>query len=154
LISSNFPEGEVPLKLPNIIVEGISYEFSETSLNNNYLDDIMEAGVVVGWRYATYILFSATITCIAEKDGAAKNLANKVLNYIKFDAREIFSDACAMDIKSARKSPGGYRRNLPQNSFSHSVSLSGVLPWIGEIRPINPIILGKISVTIKASLPT
>lgn len=153
LISATYPESSTPLKIPALVVENVAYDLSETSLYNNFLDDIIDAdGMKIGEQHETSVPFSATVTVLANNDSVAKNIAGKVINYIHYDAKEVFAFGCGMDIKALRKSPGGYRRNLPENTFAHSVSASGMLPWLGESYIMNPLVLRSIIMNVKADI--
>jgi len=131
LITSTFPEKDHDMKIPQIIVSVGGLQINQTSFYNNYHGDIIKDGVVIGKRFATNIPYSVSLVCLASKDGTAKDLANKVFKYISFTTSEIFNDDLRLNIQSVGRSSGGPQRQMPDKAFGHTVSVSGVLNWIG-----------------------
>ncbi len=148
IITSSFPEKEQDIKIPHIVVVISNLSISKTSLSNNFYDVIIEEGIQVGEKYASVVPYSASIICIANKDGEAKDLASKVLDYLSFTATDIFEDVLGLNIQNYSKSAGSPYRQMPDKAFAHTVNISGTANWIGEKRNVNNALIQQIKLEI------
>lgn len=106
---------------------------------NNFEDAIIETDKDgfnrhVGNRFATVVPYSIQINCLAEEEGISKDLANRVINLIHFEARELFSDVLLLNVQSVSKGGSGYMKSSPNNTFQSTISVSGTVYWYGEKR--------------------
>jgi hypothetical protein len=146
-ISSAYPRKDDPMGIVHIVVISEGYQTSQQSLYNNFSDDIIEEGRVVGKKYRAAIPYSATLVCLAEGDAIAKDLANRVVSYLSFAAADLFNDILKLNIQACARTRGGPQRQIPEKAFAHTVSINGVLNWTGvmknaaaDIRPVAGIV--------------
>lgn len=134
VISSAYPSKDDPMSIIQIVVISEGYQISQQSLYNNYANDIIEEGKVVGRKFRATIPYSATLVCLAEGDGIAKDLSNRVISYISFVAAELFNDILNLNIQACARTRGGPQRQIPEKAFAHTVSINGVLNWTGTMK--------------------
>jgi len=154
IISSSYPSKDNSFKIPQIVVIGVAYEFNTSSLSNNFACDIIEAttGIRTGVQYISEVPYSVNIACIGQNDAISKSLASSVINYINFEAREVFEDVFKLQIQSVRKSSGGIDKHLGENAFSNSISISGMLIWQGIKSFANKPLLDNIKISLKEKI--
>lgn len=135
-ITTDYPEKEMEFKIPQIVVTGVSYSISDTSLSNNRMNAIIKEvegeQVNVGERYVTIVPYSISLICFASNTGLSKDLANKLVNLIKFEASEFFNYKLNLNIHSINKSPTSMYNSKPNQTFMTTVSISGNIHWVGE----------------------
>lgn len=136
VITTDYPEKEMEFKVPQIVVTGVSYSISETSLSNNRMNAIIKEvegeSVNVGERYATVVPYSVSLICFASNTSLSKDLANKLVNLIKFEAFDFFNQQLNLNIRSINKAPTSMYNSKPNQTFMTQVSVSGDIHWVGE----------------------
>ena len=149
-LTTDYVETEAPLKLPHIVLSGITYSFDMgTSFFNNYSSPIFKDGVNVGHKYINIIPFSYQLSCYGE-NYVSRDLANAVLNYVTFAGIPAFR---ALNIRTLRADKGN---TTPTSQFPKvfhtAVSVSGSFEWQGEVTAIDETklnILKSINLKIK-----
>lgn len=155
VITSAYPDKDCDFKVPQIVFTDASYSIGETSLCGNYESDIIKEksdGVVIGKRFVTTVPYNVNIMCLATKLGIAKDLANRVVNIIKFEGYELFNNYMALNINSVTKNGSGEYRTATNNAntiFQSSINISGIINWSGYTIYNNPVYLRNIEYLMK-----
>ena len=136
IITTDYPEKEMEFKTPQIVVTGINYSISETSLCNNFTNAIIKEvdgeRVKVGERYATVVPYGMSLICFASNSSLSKDLANKLVNLIKFEAFDFFNYEINLNVKSISKGTTSMYNSKPNQSFMTPVNINGDIHWVGE----------------------
>lgn len=136
IITTDYPEKEMEFKIPQIVVTGINYSISDTSLCNNFTNAIIKEvdgeRVKVGERYATVVPYGMSLICFASNSSLSKDLANKLVNLIKFEAFDFFNYEMNLNVKSISKGTTSMYNSKPNQSFMTSVNINGDIHWVGE----------------------
>jgi hypothetical protein len=150
IITPEYPDKDIVLKTPHLIVTNISYNMdTQTSFYNNFYDTAYDKnGFEIGKKFATVIPYNANILCLAEYY-LSKDLANKVVDYAGFSAREVF-DYMGLNVKNLSKSPTGAQQQFPEKIFETAVSIQGHVEWHGSKTNVPDVesILNKIKAAI------
>ena len=150
-LTTDYTENEAPLKLPHIVVSGITYSFDMgTSYFNNYSQPLFnDNGVNIGKRYINVIPFSYQLGCYGE-NYTSRDLANATLNYVTFAGIPAFK---ALNIRTLRAEKGNTTPTAQFPKVFHtSVNISGSFEWKGEVTAIDETklsILKSINLNIK-----
>lgn len=150
-ITTDYTENEGPLKLPQVVVSGITYSFDMgTSYFNNYARPLFsESGVNIGHRYINVIPFSYQLGCYGE-NYTSRDLANAALNYVTFAGIPAFK---ALNIRTLRAEKGNTTPTAQFPKVFHTpVNISSSFEWRGEVTAIDETklnILKSINLNIK-----
>lgn len=132
VIGVDYPEGDAPLKIPHICVGGITYSFDmESSLYQNYAEDIWRNGVKVGEARAAQIPFTYQVSCYGERN-LSRDLANATLSNLTFVGREIFTNRLQIRTLRADKGNTTPYSQFP-NVFVTPVSCGSIYGWCGSV---------------------
>ena len=135
-ITTDYVENEAPLKLPQVVLSGITYSFDMgTSFFNNYAAPLFnDNGVNIGHKYINVIPFSYQLGCYGE-NYTSRDLANATLNYVTFAGIPAFK---ALNIRTLRADKGNTTPTAQFPKVFHtSVSVSGSFEWKGEVTTID-----------------
>lgn len=128
-ITSEYPETDVPLQSPHLVVTGISYQFNMmNSLTNNFYREYMTPEGLCS-EYLNIIPYSINIACLGEIF-VSKDLANKVINYVSFEMSEVF-EGLGLNIMNISKGPTTPQSQYPDKVFETVVSIQGKVDWKG-----------------------
>ena len=135
-ITTDYPDKDMEFKIPQIVVTGVSYGLSETSLSNNYMNAIIKEVdgemVKLGERYATVVPYNMSLICFASNSSMSKDLANKVVNLLGFEAMDFFNNELNLNIRSINKGGTNVYNTKPNMTFMTNVGISGNIHWVGE----------------------
>lgn len=135
-ITTDYPQKDMEFKIPQIVVTGISYSLSETSLSNNYMNAIIKEvdgeTVKLGERYATVVPYNVSLICFASNSSISKDLANKIVNLISFEAMDFFNAELNLNVRSISKGGTSVYNTKPNTTFMTNVGISGNVHWVGE----------------------
>lgn len=153
VIGVDYPEGDAPLKIPHICVGGITYSFDmEATLYQNYMEDVIKDGIKIGERRGNQVPFSCQVSCYGERN-LSRDLANAALSNLTFVGRDIMG---MVDLRIMRADKGNTTpySQFP-NIFVTSVSVTGIIGWIGTVSVIDTDklnILQKIKIDVDKNL--
>lgn len=153
IITTDYPDKEMEFKTPQIVVTGISYSISDTSLSNNYTNAIIKEvdgeRVNVGERYVTVVPYGMSLICFASNSSLSKDLANKLVNLLKFEACDFFNHELNLNIKSISKGTTSMYNSKPNQTFMTPVSINGDIHWVGEKYYKTPNYLKNLSAILR-----
>lgn len=131
MITPEYPEKGASFYTPHLVVTNISYQFNlQNSFYGNYLDDIINNdGVHIGAKSANIVPYSLNVICLAEYY-VSKDLANKVVNYMAYVAREVFN-RMSLNIQTVSKSPTIAQQQWAEHIFETNVTVNGYVQWSG-----------------------
>ena len=144
IITTDYPNKDVPGKVPHVILTSLAYEINmDSSFNRDYFGNIPN-----GQSYAKLVPYSLTLLCLGI-DYESKDLANKVVDYITFTASDVF-DAQNLNITHVSKGVSSPQEQYPEKVFGTPVTLNGNLNWVGkkETLPQQGNILNTIKINI------
>jgi hypothetical protein len=151
MITPEYPEKGSSFYTPHIVVTNISYQYNmQSSFRDNYYYDLADTnGVHIGEAHANLVPYTLNLICLAEFY-VSKDLANKVLNYMGYVAREVF-DKMNLNIQTLSKSPTVAQQQWAEHIFETQVAVQGYVQWYGtkttNISALN--ILNRIEQTLK-----
>lgn len=126
VVTTDYPEVDVPGKVPHLIITSIAYDVNmEAAFSRNFFGNVPN-----GQSYAQVVPYSLTIMCLAELY-ESKDLANKVVNYVTFQASDVFDDL-NLGIAHVSKGVSTPQRQYPEKVFGTPVSITGNLNWVGK----------------------
>jgi hypothetical protein len=151
IITPDYPEDNTPIKVPHLIVTGISYEFNlDTSMFRNFAGNVFgDNGIQTGNKYANIIPYSVTLICLAQLF-ESKDLANKVINYISFEASEAF-DYVGLNITRTIKGQSSPQTQFPEKIFQTPVTVTGNLHWTGT-KTVDMLNISNVLQKIKSNI--
>lgn len=154
-ITTDYPQKEMEFKIPQIVVTGVSYSLSETSLSNNYMNAIIKEvdgeTVKLGERYATVVPYSISLICFASNSSISKDLANKLVNLISFEAMDFFNAELNLNVRSISKGGTSIYNTKPNTTFMTNVGINGNIHWVGEKYYKTPNYLRNLEAIVRLS---
>jgi hypothetical protein len=133
LIASEYPQQGTEIKIPRIIVTNISFGFNSlNSINNNFYREVFVNGKY-GQEFLNIIPYNVNLMCLAPLFDS-KDLANKVLNYISFEASEVF-DAVQLNVMNVAKGVTVPQSQYPEKIFETPIAVQGKVDWKGVKIP-------------------
>ncbi|MCX8074095.1 MAG: hypothetical protein N2749_00715 [Clostridia bacterium] len=142
IITTEYPEKDIPSKTPHIIVTNIAYQINTQSfIGNNFYRDINYMGMKNGAQeYANVIPYSLSLICLAEW-ALSKDLANRLVQYIGFVAHDYLSEDLGLHVDSVSKNPTSPYNQYPEKLFQTTLSVQGHYYWTGA-KTLNGILTG------------
>lgn len=136
MIGVDYPRTDIPLKVPQICVGGITYSFDmEHTLYKNYMEDIVnEDGIHIGERQINQLPFTVQLNCYGERN-VSRDLANAALSNITFIGRELFHKVGVRIMRADKGNTTPYAQ-FPKY-FTTVVSCNGVMGWTGVNKALD-----------------
>ena len=127
LITGSKPREE-NMTVPHIYIDNIGYRVSDVGLNQGYNSDIInEEGKAVE-KKVFRVDYSVLLVSMSKSRPVAKNVANRVIDWIWVKGRDFFDLKLGVKINSARKSQGNrFRASENKEMFSENVSIEGYM---------------------------
>lgn len=136
LITSSKPREQDPSR-PHIYIDNISYRCSDVSLNQGVDNDIIDEEGDLTEVKIFKVDYSLLLVSISKSRPVAKNIANRVVEWMWVKGRDFFGMNLGVKINNVRKTPGNkFRASENKELYSENISMDGFLYIKRKIKDI------------------
>jgi len=132
MITTEFPDPEVELKIPHIIVGDIVYQVQDSSFMGNFKEEVIDKnGRVQGYKYARLLPLSCSFVCLSSVKAEAEDLVEDLGSYVSWERRQVFVGA-GFEPKQVSISTARQVQSSPEKRYAGSVNVNGHVYWEGK----------------------
>lgn len=124
--------------IPNIFLHNLSYGISDLGLNNSYSSDIINAEGPDSEVRIYSVSFRCNLTTTSKRSSEAKDLANRVIDWLWIRARDCAENNFNLKITRIQLSPGNtVKLSENQDFYTANLSLEGAVKVKTTYTPID-----------------